>query len=74
MGVAASQTVEDGAPRDVPFTTLHHEGESQEYIRVEMSVRVQWWLVDSSPRARLVIRASKESEQVTAALESLRTE
>lgn len=74
MGVAHSQTVEDGAPRDLPFATLHHEGTELEYIRVEMNVRVDWWRLGAPPKATLVIRASKSGGEVTAALERIRVE
>lgn len=74
MGVARSQTVEDGPPRDRPLVTLHAEGAQTEWIRVEMTVRVEWWRLHGAPNARLVIRASQVSGGVTAALERLRVE
>lgn len=72
MGVAASQTVEDGMARRWPLTTLHHEGGVDEYIRIEMVVRRPWSCLDFE--RRLVIRASRETERVTIALERLRIE
>lgn len=68
--MAGSQTVEDGAARLVPFTTLHHEGTEREFIRIEMVVRRPWSLQDFDQR--LVIRASQVTGRVTIALERLR--
>lgn len=67
--VAHSQTVEDGAPRVLPEWTLHHEGTAREYLRIEMAVRQA--VVEP---ARLVIRASRDTLIVTAALQQLRVE
>lgn len=74
MGVARWQTVEDGAPREAPHVTLHDEALATEFLRVEMSVRVEWWRLGSPPRAQLVIRASQVTGEVTAALERIRIE
>jgi hypothetical protein len=71
MGVG-SQTVEDGIARRPPHTTLHFEGTAQEFIRVEMLVRRPWSLHHLD--RRLVIRASQVTGEVTASLETLRTE
>ena len=69
--VARSQTVEDGAPRWAPHVTLHYEGMPQEFIRVELAVRLP---SGYRPR-RLVIRASQVTPgEVTAALEAVRVE
>lgn len=70
--VARSQTVEDGLARRPPFTTLHFEGTDREFIRIEMVVQRPWSPLDME--RRLVIRASKATGEVTAALEKLRTE
>lgn len=70
--VARSQTVEDGGPRRPPFITLHHAGTAREFMRIEMVVRRPFSLQDFT--ARLVIRASQVTGDVTAALERLRTE
>jgi hypothetical protein len=70
MGVAFSQTVEDGAPRQLPVQTLHFEGGAREYVRIEMGVRQH---VFGDPR-RLVIRASQVTLEVTASIERIRVE
>lgn len=72
MAVARSQTVEDGGPRQRIDRTLHFEGTPQEFIRVEMVIRRPFSLVNFTQR--LVIRASKETEAVTASLEAIRIE
>ena len=72
MHVAHSQTLEDSAARQAPYTTLHFEGTAQEFLRVEMTVRQPWSPQDLD--RRLVIRASQISGEVTASLEKLRIE
>lgn len=69
MGVARSQTVEDGAPRELPETTLHGEGTDREFVRIAMGIRQS-----VTEPAKLVIRASQHTIEVTAALERIRVE
>ena len=68
--VERSQTVEDGAPRWAPHVTLHCAGMPQEFIRIELAVRLP---IGYRPR-RIVIRASQVTGDVTAALEAVRVE
>lgn len=70
--VSWSQTVEDGGPRRLPLTTLHHAGSAREFIRIEMAVRRPFSTLDYT--ARLVVRASQVTGLVTAALERVRIE
>jgi hypothetical protein len=70
--VSRSQTVEDGGPRQRIDTWLSHEGTPEERIRIEITVRRPYSLINFTQR--LVIRASKATGDVTAALETLRIE
>jgi hypothetical protein len=70
--VARSQTVEDGGPRQRIDTHLLREGTPEETIRIEMMIRRPYALMNFTQR--LVIRASKATEAVTASLEAIRTE
>lgn len=72
MGVARSQTLEDGDPLRWPSMTLHQEHTSAEYVRYEMFIRRPYALHDFD--RRLVIRLSQVSTAVTCALERLRVE
>lgn len=71
MAIGRAQTVEDGPPRELPLSTLHHEGTAQEYIRVEMTIRMAW---NHHAERRLVLRASQVTGALTASLQTLRTE
>lgn len=70
--VSRAQTVEDGGPRQRIDQTLHHEGTPEEFLRIEMVVRQPYSLKNFSQR--LVIRASRVTEDITASLEAIRTE
>lgn len=70
--VSRAQTVEDGAPRDQPFRTLHDEGTDHEYVRVSMTVRAPY--SQCIEARRLVLRAYQFDGAVTVALEAIRVE
>lgn len=69
--VARTQTVEDGPPRSGVAYTLHRAGTAEEFLRVEIPVRLSW---NGGAGRRLVIRASQVTQEITVALEALRTE
>ena len=70
--VARSQTVEDGGPRRPVIWRLLHEGAPEETMRAEMVIRRPYALTDFTQR--LIIRAEKHTERITASLEAIRTE
>jgi hypothetical protein len=70
--VARSQTVEDGGPRRPVLWHLLQEGTADETMRVEMVIRRPYSLMDFTQR--LVIRANRHTEEITASLEAIRTE
>jgi hypothetical protein len=70
--VAQWQTVEDGGPRQAIDRLLCHEGTEEEFIRVEITVRRPYSLMNFTQR--LIIRASMVTGEVTASLEGIRTE
>lgn len=64
--VARSQTVEDGGPRQRIDRHLLHEGTTEERVRIEIAVRRPYALINFTQR--LVIRASRATEEITASL------
>lgn len=72
MGVAASQTVEDGEPRERSDWTIHDEGTPVEYLRIALPARLPPELV--TRRTRLVIRVYQATDVITAVWETLRFE
>lgn len=72
MSQCRAQTVEDGGPMQRIDCHLIDGGTPEERIRIEMVVRQPYSLVNFTQR--LVIRATRATEQITASLESIRTE
>lgn len=70
--LARAQTVEDGGPNQRIDRHLIDGGTPDERIRIEIAVRKPYSLVNFTQR--LVIRASRDTERITASLESIRTE
>jgi hypothetical protein len=70
VGVAHGQTVEDGAPREPPYRTLHFEGTEREFVRVEIAVKQ----TAMTGRWRVVMRACQHTQELTASLERIRIE
>lgn len=70
--VSHAQTVEDGGPRRPVVWHLLHEGSEKETMRAEMVIRRPYALLDFT--LRLVIKAEKHTDRITASLERLRTE
>lgn len=62
---------EDGRAGRDPFRTLHHEGTAEEFVRLEMPIRLPWW---AKRKVRLVMRAYQATGDVTLALERIRVE
>jgi hypothetical protein len=60
------QTVEDGAPRDRVDFIKRHEGHVTENVKVGIEVRHD--ITHSVMRTRLVVRAYRADEEITAAL------
>lgn len=62
---------DDGRPRDLPLSTLHHEGSPSEHTRTEIAVvRIP----RTTTRMTLVARTYQATQDVVLSLEVIRVE